>query len=71
MPREKPTRSSNGRSSIYLGKSDNTWHGYVTVGLKDNGKADRRHVRGKTKNEVTEKVRRLERERDDGKVRKA
>lgn len=71
MPREKPTRNSNGRSSIFLGKTDNTWHGWVSVGLKDNGKPDRRHVRGRTKNEVTEKVRRLERDRDDGKVRKA
>jgi integrase len=37
---------------------------------KDNGKPDRRHVRGKTKAEVTDKVKRLERDRDEGKVRK-
>ncbi|MGH3914798.1 MAG: tyrosine-type recombinase/integrase [Pseudonocardiaceae bacterium] len=70
MARKKGTRNANGRSSIYHSDKDKCWHGYVTVGVKDNGKPDRRHVRGKNQNEVTTKVRRLERERDDGKVRK-
>ncbi|MGH3588673.1 MAG: tyrosine-type recombinase/integrase [Pseudonocardia sp.] len=70
MTREKRTRNANGRSSIYLG-GDGSWHGYVTVGVKDNGRSDRRHVRGKTKAEVTKKVRKLEQDRDDGRVRKA
>lgn len=64
------TRNANGRSSIFEG-SDGSWHGYVTVGTKDNGRPDRRHVRAKTKAEVTKKVRNLERDRDEGKVRKA
>jgi integrase len=62
-------RNPNGASSIYQG-SDGSWHGRVTVGIRDNGKPDRRHVRGKTKAEVTLKVRKLERERDAGAVRK-
>ena len=33
----------NNRSSIYLGQ-DGYWHGRVTMGLKDNGKPDRRHI---------------------------
>ncbi len=70
MARTKSTRNSNGRSSIYHSDKDKCWHGYVTVGVKDNGRADRRHVRGKSQGEVTTKVRKLERERDDGKVRK-
>lgn len=70
MSREKKTRTANGRSSIYLSERDNSWHGYVTVGVKDNGKLDRRHVRGKTKAAVTAKVRQLEQQRDTGKVRK-
>jgi integrase len=41
------------------------------VGTKDNGTPDRRHVRGKTEAIVIRKVRDLERERDDGTVRKA
>lgn len=66
----KKTRNANGRSSVYKG-SDGVWHGWVTVGTKDNGKADRRHVRGQTRTAVTEKVRKLEKEREEGKVRKA
>jgi integrase len=63
-------RSSNGRSSIYQG-GDGYWHGRVTVGTKDNGKPDRRHVMAKTKAEVTRKVRDLEKKRDQGTVPKA
>lgn len=67
MTREKRTRNANGRSSIYLG-SDGSWHGYVTVGTKDNGRTDRRHVRGKTQAAVTKKVRALEKNRDAGTI---
>jgi len=62
-------RTPNGASSIYLGK-DGYWHGRVTVGVKDDGRPDRRHVMG-TQAEVTRKVRTLERQRDSGTVRKA
>lgn len=64
------TRKPNGASSIYEG-ADGSWHGRVTVGIKDNGRPDRRHVRGKTEAEVIKKVRQLERDRDSGRVRKA
>jgi integrase len=70
MPREKETRATNGRSSIFHSEHDNSWHGYVTVGVTDNGAPDRRHVRGKTRAAVTTKVRDLERRRDEGNVRK-
>ena len=63
-------RNSNGRSSIYEG-SDGWWHGRVTVGIKDDGKPDRRHAMAKTKAEVTAKVRKLEKLRDEGRVPKA
>lgn len=66
----KKSRNANGGSSIHKG-SDGSWHGWVSVGTKDNGRPDRRHVRGKTKTEVAAKVRKLERERDEGKLRKA
>ncbi|MFC0115999.1 hypothetical protein [Kibdelosporangium aridum] len=71
MPREKKTRNADGRSSIYYSEKEDCWHGYVTVGVKDNGRSDRRHVRGKTQTEVTGKVQKLERERGEGRVRKA
>lgn len=64
------SRQPNGASSIYLGK-DGRWHGRVTVGVKDDGTPDRRHVSRKTRPEVTKVVRELERQRDKGAVRKA
>ena len=63
-------RSANGRSSIYEG-GDGWWHGRVTVGIKDDGRPDRRHVMAKTKAEVTAKVRKLEKLRDQGNIPKA
>jgi integrase len=59
------TRRPNRRSSIYLGK-DGIWHGWVTVGTKADGSADRRHRKGRTEAEVTRKVRELERQRESG-----
>lgn len=70
MPRKKQGRNSNGESSLYLG-SDKRWHGRVTVGVKDNGQPDRRHVSAKERAEVVRKVRELERKRDAGTVQKA
>lgn len=63
------TRQPNGRSSIYLGK-DGKWHGRVTVGVRDDGTPDRRHVERKTRAEVTDAVRELEKQRDAKTVRK-
>jgi hypothetical protein len=63
------TRRPNMRSSIYLG-NDGKWHGWVTVGLKADGSADRRHRKGRTEAEVTLKVRELESQRESGYVSK-
>jgi integrase len=68
-PRPRRTRNPNYRSSIYQTK-DGYWHGRVTIGIRDDGQPDRRHVGGKTRSEVAEKVRALERERDRGTARK-
>ena len=64
------SRQANGRSTIYQGK-DGYWHGRVTVGLKDDGRVDRRHVMSRSKAVVVDKVAQLERDRDRGRVRKA
>jgi integrase len=61
-------RNANGRSTIYHNAEG--WHGRVTVGIRDDGKPDRRHVRGKTKAEVAVKVTELEKRRDSGRVAK-
>lgn len=60
-------RTGNRQSSIYLGK-DGHWHGRVTVGRKDDGREDRRHVMSKSKGTVVAKVRALERLRDEARV---
>ncbi|MER7246180.1 site-specific integrase [Kribbella sp. NPDC000426] len=43
----------------------------MTVGVKDNGTPDRRHINRKSKAEVVKKVKELEKERDEGTVTKA
>ncbi|MCZ4123903.1 tyrosine-type recombinase/integrase [Streptomyces sp. H39-S7] len=65
----KRTRNPNGESTIYFGK-DGRWHGRVTVGVRDDGRPDRRHVNRKTKAEIHSAVRELEKMRDAGTVRK-
>ena len=61
------TRNPNRASTIYQG-SDGSWHGRVSVGVREDGSLDRRHIRGKTRGVVTQKVRLLERSRDTGAV---
>lgn len=70
MAEKKRSRSPNGTSTIYQG-NDGFWHGRVTIGLRDDGRPDRRHVSGKSRAEVTKKVRGLERAREEGTVTKA
>lgn len=64
------SRAPNGASSIYKG-SDGNWHGRVTVGIKDDGRSDRRHVKSRSRSIVVQKVRELERLRDAGRVPRA
>lgn len=61
-------RAPNGRSSIFYSESDHKWHGWVTMGVKSNGKPDRRHRVADTEAKVTDKVRKLEAKRDKGDV---
>jgi integrase len=63
------SKNPNGASSIYFG-SDGYWHGRVTVGVKDDGTPDRRHVKRKKQADVVKRVRELERQRDDNRVEK-
>ncbi|MCW8383412.1 tyrosine-type recombinase/integrase [Streptomyces justiciae] len=70
MTNPTKSRQPNGASSIFQGK-DGRWHGYVTVGVKDDGSPDRRHISRKTRPEVTKAVRELEKQRDSTGVRKA
>jgi integrase len=64
------SREPNGASTVYKGK-DGFWHGRVIVGVRDDGKPDRRHVMRKVKVDAIKAVRELERQRDSGSVRQA
>lgn len=67
MSGARRSRQANGRSTIYT-DADGRWHGRVSIGVRDDGRPDRRHVRGASKSEVTRKVRDLEELRTKGTV---
>jgi integrase len=67
MTEQKRTRQANGRSSI-IQTPDGFWHAWVTMGVKNDGSADRRHRRGRTQQEVANKVCELEKQREAGTV---
>lgn len=67
--RTKGTRAPNGASTIYQ-DNHGKWHGRVSVGVRDDGRPDRRHVESWDRKVVTNKVRELERARDDGNITK-
>jgi integrase len=69
--RSEGTRAPNGASTIYFSEYDKKWHGRVMAGVKDDGSPDRRHIKRATEAEVISEVRRIERERHGGKLRKA
>jgi integrase len=73
VPRKRTqgNRAPNGASTIYYSEYDERWHGRVTVGVLDNGKPDRRHVKRKKEADVIRAVRELEKIRDQGHVRTA
>ncbi len=58
-------RAGWGESSISQGR-DGHWHGYVSMGLKADGKRDRRHVSATTRAAAVRQVRALEAARDAG-----
>jgi integrase len=67
--RVKPENSkrASGESSIYRDE-DGRWHGFVSMGKKENGRRDRRHVSGAKRADVVVKVRAIEAKRDAGMV---
>lgn len=67
--RKAGTRAPNGAGSFYPG-ADGRWHGRITVGVRDDGRPDRRHVTGRSEKEVRKKARDIEKARDDGHLQK-
>lgn len=58
-------RAASGESTIFRGDAAR-WHGFVSMGRKENGVRDRRHVSGKRRADVVAKVRALEQRRAEG-----
>src|SRR3954453_23565097 len=65
-----PKSRASGESSIFKDE-DGRWHGFVSMGLKDNGRRDRRHVSGARRADVVARVRAIEAKRDAGLVEAA
>ena len=64
----KRDRRTNGEGTeIWLG-SDGRYHALLSFGVKAGGKRDRRHVSGKTRSDVSKKLRALQAHRDAGLV---
>jgi hypothetical protein len=59
------SRAANNESSIHQ-DATGRWHGYVSMGVKEGGRRDRRHVTATTRRQVVAKVRALETKRDAG-----
>src|SRR3954447_23401108 len=63
-------RAASGESSIYRDE-DGRGHGFVSMGKKENGRRDRRHVSGSRRADVVAKVRAIEAKREAGIVEAA
>jgi integrase len=68
--RAENRKRASGESSIYQDE-DGRWHGFVSMGKKENGRRDRRHVSAAKRADVVAKVRALEAKRDAGMVEAA
>jgi integrase len=59
-------RKMNGEGSVYQRRSDGRWMATVTLGRNEHGKLVRKYLSGRTKAEVLEKMRKVQRNVDDG-----
>ena len=61
------SRAASGRSSIHRRNNSDGWEGWISLGTDPRtGKRRRKHVRGRTKAEVDDKIKALEAARDRG-----
>ena len=65
MTKKKVTRRGNGEGSIYQRKTGQ-WAAVITVGIKPDGKPDRKFLYGKTRAEVAAKLREAQNNKDLG-----
>lgn len=62
----RPRKAAEQTTSTTYRGADGYWHARVTMGRRPDGTTDRRHVQRRTKTELREAVRELERLRDTG-----
>ena len=68
-PQEPEGRAANLESTVYYSEYDGKWHGRVTMGIRDDGRPDRRHVKRSIEREVRRAVHELEELRESGRQR--
>lgn len=56
----KKKKGSNGSNSVYYKEDKKLWCGQISIGYDENGKTKRKTVYGKTKKEVTDKLKQIE-----------
>ena len=56
----KRKKGSNGSNTVYYIESKKLWTGQISLGYDENGKTKRKTVYGKTKKEVTDKLKQIE-----------
>lgn len=56
----KKKKGSNGSNSVYYKEDKKLWCGQISMGYDENGKTKRKTVYGKTKKEVTDKLKQIE-----------
>jgi integrase len=61
-----PGQRANGEGSIYQRATDKRWLGAITIGVDANGRPKRKVVSAKSRAEALQKMRRLQRQLDDG-----
>ncbi|MFN3602702.1 MAG: tyrosine-type recombinase/integrase [Dietzia sp.] len=64
-PDRRRSRNANGESTVYQ-DADGRWHAWITMGLRPDGRIERRHRTAPTRKAVVAKLRELERARDRG-----
>ncbi|MBS2533753.1 excisionase family DNA-binding protein [Catenulispora sp. NF23] len=66
--RPEGTRAPDGTETVYYSEADGYWHGWVNMGIRDDGRPDRRHRMNRDETKLRNAVRELLNQRDQGNV---
>lgn len=65
----RPRKARPVSVTIFYNEKDRLWHGYLTVGIRPDGRPARRHRSARTQEDCADKIRQLEAEREAGTIR--